>query len=296
MAKDRGLPALIRNQERLPGCFVRIREMLPRLSETEQRVCRYILQHSHDIILSSVVELAERTKASEATIVRLCRKLGYSGFAQFKIVLSQDLVAPLENIHEDITVTDDIRTLVKKVTHSNIQALHDTLQVLDIKAVERAVDLLDKATRITCIGMGGSGSIAVDAQHKFLRTGKPCVAYTDKHLQLIVSSLLTRQDAVLAITHTGSNRDLLEVCEVAREARASLITITHFATPPVTRLADVSLFTSARETSYRQESLSSRIATLNIVDILYVGLSLRNHRRTVNNLRRIRRVILQTRI
>ena len=294
--KTRGLRGFVTSQKRLPGCFVRIRDSLSRLSETERRVCRQILQNPRPIILGSVVELAERSHASEATIVRLCRKLGYGGFAEFKVVLTQDLAAPLENIHEDVKMGDDLQMLVKKVSHANVQAIQDTLQVLDVRSVERAVDLLDRAARITCIGMGGSGSVAIDAQHKLLRTGKSCVAYTDKHLQLIASSLLAREDAVLAITHTGSNRDLLEVCENARGVGARLITITHFGSSPVTRLADVSLFTSSRETSYRQESLSSRIATLNIVDILYVGLSLRNHRRTVENLRRIRRAILTTRI
>ena len=296
MPRARRLEAAITSQRRVPGCFVRIREKLPHLSETEQRVCRQILQNPRAIILRSVVELAERSAASEATIVRLCRKLGYRGFAEFKIVLSQDLVTPLENIHEDIAAEDDTATLVKKVTRSNVQALHDTLQVLEPKSVDRAIDLLSRASRIACFGMGGSGALAFDAQHKLLRTGKPCVAYSDKHLQLIAGSLFGAGDTVIAITHTGSNRDLLEVCEVVHRAGAASIAITHFASSPITRIADVSLFTSSRETSYRHESLSSRIATLNIVDILYVGLSLRHHRQMVENLRRIRRAVLPTRI
>ena len=295
MPRVQRLQAAIANQHRVPGCFVRIRERLPHMSETERRVCQQILQNPRQIILGSVVELAEKSSASEATIVRLCRKLGYQGFAEFKVVLSQDLVTPLENIHEDIAADDNIQTLVKKVTRSNVQALHDTLQVLDAKAVSRAVDILFKANRITCVGMGGSGALAFDAQHKFLRTGKPCVAYTDKHLQLIASSLLGPQDTVVAITHSGSNRDMLEVCQVARRAGARLIAITHFASSPITRIVEVSLFTSSRETSYRHESLSSRIATLNIVDILYVGLSLRHDRKMVDNLRRIREAVLPTR-
>lgn len=295
MATLHGLRTALASQERMPGCFVRVRERLPHLSEAERRICRQMLQNPRQIILGSVVELAEKSRTSEATVVRLCRKLGYSGFAEFKIVLSQDLVTPLENIHEDVSADDDVETLVKKVTRSNVQALHDTLQVLDVRAVERAIDLLDRAVRITCYGMGGSGALALDAQHKLLRTGKPCAAYTDKHLQLITASLLTSADAVLAISHSGSNRDLLEVCEVVRRAGARIVAVTHFGASPLTRLADVSLFTSSRETLYRHESLSSRIATLNVVDILYVGLSLRHHRGTVANLKRIRQAVLPTR-
>ncbi len=290
------LAAAIAASDRVPGCFVRIRELLPRLSETEQRICREILADPRRIILESVVELAERSQASEASVVRLCRKLGYAGFAEFKILLSQDLVTPLENIHEDMAAGDDTATIMKKVTQSNHRALTDTLQVLDAGSVERAIDLLDRAERLHFYGMGGSGAIALDAQHKFLRTGKPCSALTDKHLMLIEGALLSKADLVVAVSHSGSNRDLLEVCEVVKGAGGRLVTITHFAASPITKLADVALFTSARETSYRHESLSSRIATLNIVDILYVGFGLRNDARMVANLRRIRKVILGTRI
>jgi DNA-binding MurR/RpiR family transcriptional regulator len=289
------LRAAIEGRERLPGCFVRIREALPTLSETERRVCDEILRDPRQIILSSVVELAEKSGVSEATIVRLCRKLGYSGYAEFKVVLSQDLVAPLENIHEDITPLDDLALIVRKVTAANVQALQDTLQVVDPDAVGRAVELLDAAERIACFGMGGSAPLAVDAQHKLLRLGKPCAVHSDKHLQLIAGALMGPGDTVLAISHTGSNRDMLETLEVVRRTGARLVAITHFGQSPITRIADASLFTSARETSYRHESLSSRIATLNIVDILYVALSLRNHKRMVENLGRIREAVLPTR-
>jgi DNA-binding MurR/RpiR family transcriptional regulator len=280
----------------VPGCFVRIRSGFRSLSKGEQLVAKAILQDPQAVILWSVTNLARRSRTSAAAVSRFCRKLGFGSFPRFKIRLSQDLASPTADIHEDAAVGDSIGEITRKVVHGNIQTLSDTLQVLDEKAVEQAVDLLSAASRITFFGMGGSGMVAQDAAHKFMRTGTPVVAYTDRHLQLIHAALLGGGDVVVAVSHTGHNRDLLEVLQVAKAAGARIIVITHYGPSPTVKLADVALHTMARETAYRRESLSSRIAAMAIVDVLYVGVGVRHHRDVVKNIKKIRHAILRTRI
>jgi RpiR family carbohydrate utilization transcriptional regulator len=100
----------------------------------------------------------------------------------------------------------------------------------------------------------------------------------------------------VAISHTGRTKDLLEVLGVAKHGGARTIAITHYGPSPILKLADVVLQTSARETAYRQESLSSRIAALTIVDALYVGVGLRLHEAVTKNLATIRRALRSTRV
>lgn len=202
----------------------------------------------------------------------------------------------MADIHEDITVGDKVGQITRKVVHGNIQTLTDTLQVLEEKAVGEAVDLLSSAPRISFFGLGGSGIVAQDAAHKFMRTGKTIVAYTDKHLQLIHASLLGDKDVIVAVSHTGRNRDLLDVLRVAKSTGARIIVITHYGPSPTAKLADVTLHTMARETAYRRESLSSRIAALTIIDVLYVGVGVRLHQQVIRNIKQIRRAILRTRL
>jgi DNA-binding MurR/RpiR family transcriptional regulator len=201
----------------------------------------------------------------------------------------------MTDIHEDVNVDDKVKVILRKVFHANVQTLTDTLQVVDETAVEQAVDLLTAAQRITFFGCGGSGIVAQDAAHKFMRTGKTVLAHTDKHLQLIHAALLGGEDLVVGISHSGRNQDLLDALRAAKSAGARIITITHYGPSPIARLADVTLYTMSRETAYRRESLSSRIATLAIVDVLYVGVGLRLHEEVVRNIQTIRQSLLCTR-
>ncbi len=295
MPTSRRAPRGIANGH-MPGCFVRIRQGFQSLSKGEQLVAKAILQDPHAVILGSVTDLARRSRTSAAGVSRFCRKLGFGSFPRFKIKLSQDLASPIADIHEDAAVGDNIGKITRKVVHGNIQTLSDTLQVLDEKAVEQAVDLLSAAPRITFLGVGGSGMVAQDAAHKFMRTGKTVLVYTDRHLQLIHAALLDAGDVVVAVSHTGRNRDLLDVLRVVKAAGARIIAITHYGPSPTVKLADVALHTMARETAYRRESLSSRIAALTIVDVLYVGVGVRHHREVVKNIKKIRQAILRTRL
>lgn len=284
------------NGTQVPGCFIRIRNGFGALSRGERLVAEAILRDPHAVTLESVTDLARRSTTSPAAVSRFCRKLGFGTFPRFKIRLSHDLASPMADIHEDITAGDKIGRIIRKVVHGNIQTLTDTLQGLEERAVGQAVDLLSTATRISFIGAGGSGIVAQDAAHKFMRTGKPIAVYTDKHLQLIHASLLGAEDVVVAVSHTGRNRDLLDVLKVAKSTGARIIAITHYGPSPTVKLADVVLHTMARETAYRQESLSSRIAALTLVDVLYVGVGVRLHQEVIRNIQQIRRAILRTRL
>jgi DNA-binding MurR/RpiR family transcriptional regulator len=291
----RGTPQAA-DRSHVPGCFIRIRNGFGALSKGERLVAEAILRDPHAVTLESVTDLACRSNTSPAAVSRFCRKLGFDNFPRFKIRLSHDLASPMADIHEDITVGDTVGKITRKVVHGNIQTLTDTLQALEEKAVARAVDLLSTAARITFFGLGGSGIVAQDAAHKFMRTGRPIVVYTDKHLQLIHASLLGEKDVVVAVSHTGRNRDLLDVLRVAKSTGARIVAITHYGPSPTAKLADVALHTMARETAYRRESLSSRIAALTIVDVLYVGVGVRLHQQVIRNIKQIRRAILRTRL
>jgi len=284
------------SRSRVPGCFVRIRNGFSALSRGERLVAEAILRDPHAVVLESVTDLARRSRTSPAAVSRFCRKLGFDNFPRFKIRLAHDLASPMADIHEDVGVGDPLGRIIRKVVHGNIQTLSDTLQGLEEKAVAEAVELLSTAPRITFFGSGGSGIVAQDGAHKFMRTGKAIVVHTDKHLQLIHASLLGDKDVVVAVSHTGRNRDLLDVLQVAKSAGARVIAITHYGPSPTAKLADVVLYTMARETAYRRESLSSRIAALTIVDVLYVGVGVRLHQQVIRNIKQIRRAILRTRL
>lgn len=279
------------DDRRLQGCLPRLRGILPSLTSAEARVANTILENPDQIIHLSITELAELAQSAEATIFRLCKRLGYGGYQAFKISLASDLVRPLANIHQEITPEDSLSTIAAKVFHSNIEALQDTLQLIHEESLDKAVQALHQAERIEFYGLGGSAPVAMDAYHKFVRVGIPCIALTDPHLQVISARLLNPRGVVFGISHSGSNKDIVESLRTAREAGAVTICLTNFPKSPVTKESDICLISSSRESYYRSEAMSSRIAQLSIMDTLFVGVSLLRQDILLDNLQKIREVI-----
>jgi DNA-binding MurR/RpiR family transcriptional regulator len=257
----------------VPGCFIRIQGTYSSLRTAEQRVADFILKHAEELIYLTVTELAERTQTSESTVVRLCQKIGYKGYQEFKIMLARDLVGPTETVYEQIDSSDSLESLKTKVFQANAQALKDTIEVLSDEELGRAVDAIANARRLEIYGIGGSAPLALDAYHKFMKLGICAVWLNDSDLMAMSSSLLAAGDVALGISHTGASRDVCDAMENAQNAGATTICITHRATSPITKVSNVKLFTAAKETAFGSDATSSRIAQLSIIDVLYAGIA-----------------------
>ena len=257
----------------VPGCFIRIEGTYSSLRTAEQRVADFILKHAEELIYLTVTELAERTQTSESTVVRLCQKIGYKGYQEFKIMLARDLVGPTETVYEQIAPSDSLEVLKTKIFQANAQALKDTMEVLDDAELGRAVTALAGARKVEIYGIGGSAPLAFDAYHKFMKLGLPATWLNDGDLMAMSSSLLGPQDVALGISHTGASRDVCDAMENATKAGATTICITHRATSPITKFSNIKLFTAAKETAFGSDATSSRIAQLSIVDTLYAGIA-----------------------
>ena len=215
---------------KVPGSFVRIQGTYSSLRTAEQRVADFILKHPDDLIYLTVTELAERTNTSESTVVRLCQKIGYKGYQEFKIMLARDLVEPTHEIYAQIESGDSLTTIKNKVFQANAQALRDTMEVLSDTELESAVKALARARRVEIYGVGGSAPLALDAYHKFLKLGISAVALSDGDMMAMSSSLLQEGDVALGISHTGASRDVTDALSKAQAAGAKTICITHRST------------------------------------------------------------------
>ena len=112
---------------------------------------------------------------------------------------------------------DDAATLCRKVLNANALAIQNSLETLEPAQVERAVRLLARASRIEFIGFGGSAPVAMDAYHKFFRLGIPCGWQDDPHMQAMAASLMRPRCVVVAISHSGSSKDIVETLEIAEK-------------------------------------------------------------------------------
>lgn len=263
----------------------RIRAVLPTLAPGARRIADYVLQNADGVLQMSVTELSEATEASEGSVINFCQRLGLSGFQQLKLSLAQEIVRPVHFIHEDLEPTDDADVVCRKIFHSGIQALRDTLSVIDPKALSRAVEALRAAERIEIYGIGSSAPIAEDAHYRMLRIGLNAKAVTDSHIQAISASRTDAAVAVLTISHSGATHETVMSTKLAKEAGAKTVVITNYARSPIQAHADVVLFTMARETRFRTEAMTSRIAQLCVLDALIAALALADYEHAAETLR-----------
>lgn len=272
--------------------YSRIQEKLESLSKMERKTAECMAENQDKLIYASITELAELAGTSEATVTRVCTKLGYSGFQALKVSVARELVSQQEKIHEDLKADSPPEMIIDKIFSSAIHTLTMTRKALDGKAVAGSIDALCRARRIVVIGNGNSGAIALDAQHKFLSIGLNVSAYTDDHMQMIAVVSMTKDDVLIAISHSGSSRDVAEAMQVAKENGATVISITNNGISPVSKLADIRLYTYSQETKYRTYAISSRMAELTIIDTLYTGVSLRLGDKAIQNFEALEKALV----
>lgn len=252
----------------------KLTSLMPTLPNTGRRIAEFILANVANVVHMSVTECAERTDSSEGSVVGLAKQLGYTGFQQLKIALAQDLVAPVQFIHEDLEIGDHPDTVVRKIFASHVQALQDTRVGLDTRALIRAVEAIREARRVEIYGIGSAAPIAEDAGYRLMRIGIDAKVLVDSHTQAIGASLTGPDVATLTISHSGSTVETVTATRLAQEAGARTIVITNFGKSPIQAFADIVLFTVARETNFRTEAMTSRVGQLALIDTLIACLAL----------------------
>jgi RpiR family carbohydrate utilization transcriptional regulator len=284
------------NSSSLSGVLEQISAIRASLPEKAGRIADFLTKNAAAVVHMSVTEVSERCGVSEGSVVKFCQQLGARGFQQIKIAIARELVQPVQFIHEDLAKNDDLNTVTRKIFSSGLQALQDTMKALSIEELSRAISAIHKANRVEVFGIGSAAPIAEDANYRLLRIGIDSRVSVDSHQQAITASLCTAKSTVLTISHSGSTLETLEATRLAKGAGATTIVITNYGRSPILKHADIVLNTLAKETRFRSEAMTSRIAQLAIVDALIAGLALVDYTRSVNTIKRTFEVLASKRI
>ena len=274
----------------------RIRGAYSTLSKKEQRIADYILKQPEKIIHHTINQVADDLDVAESTVFRFCQRVGFKGYQALKIALASDVVAPLQDIHEDITETDTALEIAEKIFSTNGKTIESTRQILEGTSLEKTVELFLGARRIEFFGSGGSAVVALDAYHKFVRSGLQVSAILESHMQLMSASQLTTADVAVVISHSGASKETLDIAKLLKEKDVPMIAITNYAKSPLSKLADVSLYTVSQETAFRSEALASRIAELSLIDALFTAVMMRRGEAARTSLQQMREAISLRRI
>lgn len=256
----------------------RIKASIPALSPAEQRVAKLVLVDPRSFASLPVAELAERAHVSKPTVVRFCRSVGYDGLADFKLKLAGSVNEGVPFVHRAVDEDDKPADLIVKVVDNAVSALLKFRNDAASHAFERALEALTHAgrqgRRIEFYGVGNSGIVAQDAQHKFFRLGVNAVAISDGHVQVMSATMLQPGDCAVIISNSGRSRDLLDAAEIARKKGATTIVITASGSP-LAQQAQILLAADHPEDYDRYSPMVSRLLHLMIIDILTTGVALR---------------------
>lgn len=241
--------------------LTRLRGVLGELNPAEAKLARSILKDPVEALESSVDTLAAHAGVSTATVIRFCRSIGFQGLRDFRLALAVEL----KQKGNEPTLSPTAH-IAQRILAANVQALEDTVALLDTSVVEQVAESLCQASNIAAFAAGLSAPIAQDAAHRLQRLGLPTHYFAEQYNQLIRADNLVAGQVALMISHSGHTSHTVRCAELARARGAITVAITSAPHAPLAQLVDLCLITATTE--HGEEAVASRLAHLAVVDII----------------------------
>jgi len=243
------------------------------LSMAERAVLDYLIENKAVLKDFSVGKISEAAYTSPASVVRMCKKLGYKGFKDFKIdfiLANAKVEVPEHRDYVDVILNKDAN-YARSVIENNLKVLEDTLKLYDEKAVKSAAQIIMEARKILIFGKGSSYLVCKDLEMKLRRINKFCMAQGESHDQMVDASFLNQKDVIIFISHSGKTKEIISSALLAKDNKAKIVSIVKLGSSLLADLSDVVLYTSSLEGEFRSAAMTSRISQLCMVDALFTA-------------------------
>lgn len=279
----------------------RIRLKIGSLSETEKKIAEHFVRSDELLARKTLEELANEISVSQSSVYQFVKKIGYSGFQDFKIDLARNFnhQPTFHNLTsmtgaDEITADDSNLDIAKKVLQSNIFSLTNAIHFLTEELLSNVLSLIYSAKTLHFFGLGGSSIVAFDSFHKFIRTNYRCNYISDYHMQLSFATKLTSDDCVFIFSHSGQTKEAVNLARQIKKTPAKIIALTGNSGSELVVFADQAIIVLTEETLFRTESLASRISYLTVMDILYTNVMYHNYDQNIESINKIRSNISTT--
>jgi DNA-binding MurR/RpiR family transcriptional regulator len=276
----------------LSHSLLRIQAVYESLTNSEQKVAETVLKDPEAAVFYTITDLAEQSGVGETSVIRFCRKLGFRGYQEFKLSIAQNLSTPGEQIHGEIDENDSLDTVFKKINSLNSLIIQNTTALLKEQDVKEAVRAIVSAEKLFVFGVGSSGITAMDVKYRFMRLGFKVTAEADAHIIAMNAALSGPKDTVIGISTSGSTKDLVDAIKIAKDNGAFIICLTSHARSPITQYADIVLLTTAKESPLQGGSFSTKLAQINVLDILSTAVALNEKRQTYQAMEKTAKSVL----
>lgn len=266
----------------------RIHSAYYQLSAAERKVADYVLSQHTRVPFMSITQLADECSVAEATVSRFCRSLGLKGFNAFKLEMARHVATANASLVQNRPLdTGSLMGRCQELGRLSQDAIGQTVDMVNLPAMETAVSILEKAGKVICMGSGGSMIMAEEFAHLFSTATDKFFAVADSHIQMSVTAVLQPRDAIVLFSYSGATRNGISVLELAKYREIPTILVTRFPKSPAAQLADVVLRCGSTESPFQFGSIPARVAQLVLMDFLFQEYFRRNREESEDNLQRI---------
>lgn len=265
----------------------RIHASYYQLTTAERKVADYVLARYEQVQFMSITQLADECGTAEATISRFCRSLKLKGFNAFKIELAKRTVASAVPVKPQSQPADSLLGRCQEVGRVAVDAVNQTLELVDPAQVTKAVELFESACHVLCIGSGGSMVMANELSHLFSTVCAKFYSIADSHMQLSAVATMNSEDVIVLVSYSGATTNGIQVLELAKAKGIRTVLITRFGKSPAAKLADVVLRCGFTEGPFEFGSVPARIAQLIVMDVVFQEYCRRNREACQQSIRSI---------
>jgi DNA-binding MurR/RpiR family transcriptional regulator len=267
------------------GLLERLRIEGPLLPGALAKIAETILADPESSAQASIVDLAELTGTSTATVTRFSRTLGFKGYANLRVAIATETGRAEQarwetDISGDIAPGDGLDGVLKIVAAADTRAIQATAAGLDLSDVEKVAAAIATAGRVEIFGLGSSGTAGREMAFRLERIRIPVWYRSDTHSALTNAALLGPGDVAIGLSHSGRTREAIEMLAEAADHGALTVAVTSFGRSPLAESADVVFTTAVHETTFRVAALSALHSLLLVLDLIYVAVAQLTYERT----------------
>lgn len=234
--------------------------VLNNLTQSELTTLRYIDSHKKEVVGMSIQKLSKKIFISTATILRLCKKMNFTGYSELKYALKNSLS---ENRNQNTSEKSELSAL-----SDTFQVIDNTCRLLDPKALETITGFLLSDKKIHLYGGGLSTPVLEYMQRFLLSAGRPCFFYSTAPLTYRAAEKMNENDVILIGSSSGATPSVTRIAQISKNSKATIVAITNLDGNPLSQLADISLFTLINNRDYYGTEIKSRASMFFIVDTI----------------------------
>ncbi|MEG0068871.1 MurR/RpiR family transcriptional regulator [Cetobacterium sp.] len=273
----------------------RIESLFKSLSSNEKMIAEYIIKNKNKIGEITSTKLAEEIGVGQSSVIKFIKKIGFVGYVAFKLQLERDLEnekkGEKNKIHSDICLEDTLKELTQKTLLETVQALEDTIGMIDYKNFETIIEKIKMSEQILIIGAGMSSIVARDLELKLMKIKKNSMHYDSKQMQLMKLATMNEKDLVIAISHRGETQEVIDVIKEAKKINIEIISITSVGKNTVSTLSDYNLGVVSKEGVFRSSAISSRMAQMILLDSIFLRLVQKDYERIKNYIDKSKKIV-----